>query len=101
MKSPIPYIVDWKLKIGDDFSKVITFPNSTITDWTFAGNAVASDNSTTTALTFTKTSATSVTVSIADATTADFTAQPYKVNVTITIATVKITYIEGFINVRL
>jgi hypothetical protein len=99
MKSPIPYIKNYELRAGDDFSEVLTFTGSTITSWTFAGNAVAADGTTTTALTFTKASP-SVTVSIAAATTADFTEQPYKFNITITIGSVKKTYIEGVINVR-
>ncbi len=100
MKSPLPYIKNYDLKVGDDFAEVLTFTGSTITAWTFSGNAVAQDGTSTTALTFTKASP-AVTVSIASSTTATFTDQPYKYNITITISSVKKTYVEGVINVRL
>ena len=98
MKSPLPYRKNYNLKIGDDFSEVITFTGQTVTGWTFEGNAVSADGLTTTALTFTKNTP-SVTVSIAAATTDDFTAQPYNYSIKITRGGVKKTYFEGVINV--
>lgn len=98
MKTPRPYVKNYRLKIGDDFSEVLTFTGSTITSWTFEGNAVAADGTSTTALTFTKASP-SVTVSIAAATTATFTAQPYKFKIIITRSGIKKTYVEGVIEV--
>lgn len=98
MKTAIPYRKNYTLKVGDDFSEVITFTGSTITGWTFEGNAVAADGTTTTALTFTKASP-SVTVSIAAAVTATFTAQPYHYKIIITRSGVKKTYFEGVIDV--
>lgn len=100
MKTARPYRKNYNLKAGDDFSEVITFTGSTITSWTFEGNAVAADGTTTTALTFTKASP-SVTVSIAAATTAAFTAQPYHYKIIITRSSIKKTYFEGVIEVTL
>jgi len=98
MKSPLPYRKNFTLKIGDDFSEVITFTGQTITSWTFEGQAVGANNSDTTSLTFTKASP-SVTVSIPAATTANYGAQPFNYSIKITRGGVKKTYFEGVINV--
>lgn len=100
MKTAIPFIKHYKLRKGDDFSEVLTFTGSTITSWTFEGNAVSADGTVTTALTFTKSSP-SVTVSIPAATTANYTATTFNYSIIITRGGVKKTYIEGTITVRL
>ncbi len=100
MKTPRPYIKNYKLEAGEDFSEVITFTGLTITDWTFEGNAVAEDGSTTTALTFVKATP-SVTVSIPSATTTTYTAQPYHYKIKITRSSIKKTYVKGVIDVTL
>lgn len=98
MKVSRPFRYDFKLKIGDDFSEVITFTGSTITAWDFEGNAVAADGSTTTALTFVKATPL-VTISISDTVTANFTAQNYEYKIIITRGSIKKTFFEGVIKV--
>lgn len=99
MKTPIPYVKNYKLKAGNDFSQVLTFGQS-ISSWVFTGKAVAADGSSETDLTFTKASP-SVTVSIAKSITADYTAQDYKYYINIERSSIEKTYIEGVITVTL